>query len=517
MPAARAAAERNLGLCRLWLGEQKAGVEALRRWLEHASPTSDAVDLGVVTLLLDETPDREPVEQVQLTWPLRDRKALLETLIHLPDVIEGPDRRLDPADKESPEYFSFYLLDRPKVDARPGLTRQEIPLMLGEVLIGAETVVLETHDDGRLNSLIERFTSLAGKAIPPSHPRTKVIDQTSRSTHALSWHWYLPPDLPREESERLNEEQIVHLTTEIWPDTPMVFLDGRTPLQAARSGGSKVLLRAAVLQIELSGENWADRVDWAQFRSAARARARARGRSTNHQPRSLAPGPARLGSPGPARQRTPVQALSARSSVGAHGRAAQGRSRDRQPPGSQPPRHDRAAGRFTATLCMEATGRGDRAGAMEWLRRGRAAVAPEARSATAPHWDMLEVRVKIEFDPTTDWVAELAIVLGRYAGQEEAKMVLTARLVEWGLLNVVPSPDNPNQFHLDTRPLQQLLSTHGPRVSASSNYVGVSATKGDIWTPETAGGGSGSAIWTPGSGGGEPAGGNKPRIILPGQ
>ena len=77
----------------------------------------------------------------------------------------------------------------------------------------------------------------------------------------------------------------------------------------------------------------------------------------------------------------------------------------------------------------------------------------------------LKIRVKIEFDPTSDWVAELASVLGRYAGHEEAKMVLTARLVEWGLLNVVPSPDNPNQFHLDTRPLQQLLSTHGPRVS----------------------------------------------------
>ena len=121
--------------------------------------------------------------------------------------------------------------------------------MLGEVLIGAETVVLETDDDGRLNSLIERFTSLAGKSIPPSHPRTKVIGQTSRSSHALSWHWYLPPDLPREESERLNEEQIVHLTTEVWPDTPMTYLDGRTPLQAARSGRYKILLRAAVLQM----------------------------------------------------------------------------------------------------------------------------------------------------------------------------------------------------------------------------------------------------------------------------
>src|SRR5438270_10271051 len=102
--------------------------------------------------------------------------------------------------------------------------------MLCEVLIGGENVVLETHDDGRLNSLIDRFTSLAGKSIPPSHPRTKVIGHTSRSSHALSWHWYLPPDLPQEESQRLNEEQIVHLTTAVWLDTPMIHFDGRTPL-----------------------------------------------------------------------------------------------------------------------------------------------------------------------------------------------------------------------------------------------------------------------------------------------
>lgn len=516
VPAARAVVERNLGLCRLWLGEQKAGVGVLRRWLEHASPTSDAVDLAVLTLLLDETPDPEPVEQVQLTWPLRDRKALMETLIHQPAVIEGADRRLDPANKESPEVFSFHLLDRPKIDARPGLTRQEIPLILGEVLIGADTVVLETDDDGRLNSLIERFTSLAGKAIPPAHPRTKVIGQTSRSTHALSWHWYLPPGLSQEESDRLNEEQIVHLTTEVWPETPMTFLDGRTPLQAARTGRYQILLQAAVLQIELSGESWVPRVDWPRLRARLGL-----DREATVDPQTIDIDHIHLTRLALIR----VDRLGDERLFKLYSRAHQWGLTDvrlkaaheivSRPDLTLPETIEVLT--IYSDLVMEAVGHGDRAGAMEWLHRGRAAVAPEARSVTAPHWDMLELRVKIQFDPTSDWVGDLAVILGRYTGNEEAKVVLTARLVEWGLLNVVPSPDNPNQFHLDTRPLQQLLSTHGPRVSAASNYVGVSATKGDIWTPETAGAGGGSAIWTPGSGGGEAAGGAKPRIILPGQ
>ena len=57
---------------------------------------------------------------------------------------------------------------------------------------------------------------------------------------------------------------------------------------------------------------------------------------------------------------------------------------------------------------------------------------------------------------------------------------------------------------------------YGPKVTTSSGYLGVSATKGEIWTPESAAKGSGSAIWTPGSDAGGAAAGEKSRIILPG-
>jgi hypothetical protein len=336
----------------------------------------------------------------------------------------------------------------------------------------------------------------------------------SRSSHALSWHWYLPPELSQEESERLNQEQIVHLTTEVWPETPMTYLDGRTPLQAARSDRYKVLLRAAVMQIEHSGESWVNRVDWprvhARLGLEPEPAVDAQTVDIDHIPL------ARLGLLRPDQldnERLFKLYLRAHQWGLTDVRLKAAHEIVNRPDLALPDTIEVLT--VYGDLVMEAVGRGNRAGAMEWLRRGRAAVALEARSVTAPHWDMLELRVKIQFDPTSDWVADLAVILGRYAGNEEAKVVLTARLVEWGLLNVVPSPDNPNHFHLDTRPLQQLLSTHGPRVSASSNYVGVSATKGDIWTPDAAGGGS--AIWTPGSGGGEAGGGNKPRIILPGQ
>ena len=61
----------------------------------------------------------------------------------------------------------FHWLDRPVSEERTGLSRQDIPTIQGDVLVGSDTVVLETHDDGRLNNLIDRFMALAGKSVPP--------------------------------------------------------------------------------------------------------------------------------------------------------------------------------------------------------------------------------------------------------------------------------------------------------------------------------------------------------------
>ena len=239
------AADRNVGLCRLWLGDHARAGAALRRWIDGAGPTTEAVDLAVVCQLIDESTDKEPIEQVRLSWPLRDRPALLKTLEAQPTIVRGESRHLDPEDDESPEVECFHWLDRPGVEPRSGLTRQEIPLVQADILIGPETVMLEIDDDGRLNGLIDQFTAMVGRAVPPAHPRTKVIGQVDRSEHALSWHWYLPPELPEQERKRLDEEQTAYLMSEVWPGTPMTIFGGRSPLQVARSGKDATLLRGA--------------------------------------------------------------------------------------------------------------------------------------------------------------------------------------------------------------------------------------------------------------------------------
>lgn len=494
-PVAGPTAERNLGLCRLWLADEQAACAALRRWLSRVPATTDAVDLAVLCLMIDHSEDREAVEQIRLIWPLRDREALSKLFKDHPRLVSDLPRHLEPGDEQSPEVAVFHWLDRPMLEARSGLRREEIPLVQADLLVGPDTVMMEFQDDGRLNNLVDQFTAMVGRAVPPAHPRTKVIGRINRSDLAMSWHWYLPPDLPEEEKHRLSREQVAYLTSDVWPETPQPSLGGRSPSQLARSGKSEALLRGAVLTLEHSGEDGPQQVDWASLRSRL----------------GIAPEPAidpetvqidelavcRLAM-------VPLDQLDDDRLVALYHRAHEYGLIDllSQAAHQIVGRDGLIASDKTDTLAVfgdlaisEMRNR-NRDAALEWLRQGRA-VRPEPRPETACHWDMMELQVKTQFDKPEDWVPELAVLLERYQGKEQAGLVLTTRLLEMGLVRLASPPDRPGEILLDTRGLQQLMSLYGPKVTTASGYLGVSATKGEIWTPgsET----KGSSIWTPGS------------------
>ena len=154
----------------------------------------------------------------------------------------------------------------------------------GDLLIGKDSVILETYDDGRLDRLVDRFTAAAGANIPPAHPRTKIIGKEQRHVLALTWRWQIPDGVAEDEAERLNDEQIAHIISEVWPATPHPALRRRTPLQAAKAGdGADCACERPFSSLQDTAERWVDLVDWDKLRSRTSARAGARHRS---RPRS---------------------------------------------------------------------------------------------------------------------------------------------------------------------------------------------------------------------------------------
>jgi tetratricopeptide (TPR) repeat protein len=512
--SAGAIAERNRGICCLWLADHSAALGALRRFIARTGPTVEAVDLEALCQRIGPITIADPVEFVRLSWPIRNRDGLLGALRADAAFEEGPNRPVDPEDAEATPTERFYLLDRPKVEARPQLTRRDIPVAEGEVLVGRDTVILETFDDGRLDRLCDRFTAAARANIPPAHPRTKVVEKVSRHVLAMSWEWRLPTDLPEKDVERLNREQRSYLIGEVWPQTPHPALRGRTPLQAAKAGDSETALRAGVRVLETSDEESEDLVDWAQFRARLGLKPEpavdVKGLELErvHLSRfSLIPA-AELDDDRLRQLYVMARSWGLRGVMNGAGRAIAERP-SLVTKGPIPPTT------LFGDLSLDAAVRGDRAEAESWIRRGRESEPAHKISPNALLWELLELRVRIIFDQPEVWVPALAAVLQHYRGNREALSAIMIRLVEFGLVRTVVDPKHPDRIGLDTQVLDHLMTQYGPRITTAAGDVGAAPATGGIWTPESARGGS--PIWTPGTEAAAAPGKEPSKLILPGQ
>lgn len=516
-PAANPAADRNAGLCRLWTADNAGAAAALGRAIGRMGVTDEAVDLEALRQQIAPPRLDDLVEDVQLIWPLRDRAALLQALKADPAVHEDGTGPMDPNDPNAPEADQFGLLDRPTVSSRPDLRAEEIPRFVGHVHVGQDIVALETYDDGRLDALVDRFRTLAGNAIAPAHPRTKVLDKVVKATLALSWEWLLPEGLEQETVTRLNEEQGSKLIQEVWPATPLPSLNGRSPLQAAEAGNAVVPLRAAVFQLEQSRETWRGEVDFGGLRARLRI---------NAEP-AIDPETADIEKLHPSRLKlVPIDRLGDEKLVVLYRRAQEwgladlieraaatlvGRSESWEKLGVTP------FGIFS-DLAVTAAAAGRNEEALDWIRRGRQAENATQRAASSPHWDLLEIRLKARSLPPEAWVPDLAVVINRYEGQPTTAQLLMSTLLDLGLVELQPNPDNPDDVLLDTRVLQAVMAEYGPRVTTASGELGIAATRGGLWTPGANTGGGGGGIWTPGSEtASAPAPSGPSKLIIPGR
>jgi tetratricopeptide (TPR) repeat protein len=517
-PAAGPYATRNLGFCRLWLGDDAAAELSLRRYREWLGPTTEAVDLEALCQQIGSPGPDDLVEYVQLTWPLRNREALLTALRSDPTVGDEGTSPVDPENPSSPAVDQFALFDRPRLEtARPDLTAAEIPCAIGRVVVTQDSARLETYDDGRLDRLSERLRGLAGSAIAPAHPRTKVLDKAPRLQVALLWEWVLPENVDDQQRRRLNREQTIRLLGTVWPATPNPALRGRTPLQAASSSDAEVPLRASLLNLSQSRDLRDDGFDFETLRARLHLPPEP---SIDPETVDIATLPlerlflvpvARLNDEKLSLYYARARRYSIDSAVENAALELIRRPEAREKFGIG---HMLVYGDL-AWLCGD---RFDCDTALSWINQGRQADSITDSANNAPFWDMLEIRITMGVEAPEKWVPELAAVLERYRDNPNASQLLMTNLMEMRLIEVAPDPDRRGEFLLDTRRLQALLSKYGPRVTTASGRVGVSATKADIWTPGASTGGSGG-LWTPGSStaGASAAPGGEKKLILPGR
>ncbi|WP_165068768.1 tetratricopeptide repeat protein [Paludisphaera rhizosphaerae] len=504
-PKAGRAAEVNQGLCRLLLTDHAGAAATIRRGIAGSPATTEAVDLEALCQLIDPTIGDDPVESVELSWPVRDRGGLLKRLRESVKCVERVEADAEPGDD-----VEFSLLDRPRLadDARPNAA--DVPMILGSVFVEAETLTLQTFDDGRLNDLIDVLTAIAGTTIPPAHPRTKVLGPVSRQALALENVFEPPAALPIPELRKLTAELSATRIQDRWVETPLAPLKGKTPIEAGRDGGYEIPLRASLTVLEAQAPT-SEGVDWPALRARLGVPQEPAIDPIDvvledvHIGRLVKVDPHGLDDERLVKLREIAHEWGLVDVVTAASREIASRRRLLEREGFP------TIGVFT-DLAVEEAVRGNREAALGWIAKGRDSEPQARRPVTAPAWDMLGIRVRMMLEGPEEWAPEVAAVMGRYESNAQAMQTILAQFIDLGLVELVPSPEDPGRYVADPTILYNILMRYGPRVQA----VGGAPAGGGLWTPGSgAPAGGSSGVWTPGSSSSAPA--EKPRIIIPGR
>jgi len=249
---------RNLAILRGWLGNDTGAAEAWRKYASLDVPTDDAIEGEATAQLLGADPVGAPLDLVTTEYPITDFDELERRLSadrHINRMNVDLARLGD--DGQPPPRGAFWLLDRELPRTGVGLTRADVPNVLGQFFVfGKETdrparVEFTATRDEKYAAAQQALLSLAGGLLGTATKET-VETQTSALKHALTWNWRLPDDTPPELRKSLMAEQAQVMLLERWPATPMQILDGQTPTAAAKNPAYRIRLLAAILNLELS-------------------------------------------------------------------------------------------------------------------------------------------------------------------------------------------------------------------------------------------------------------------------
>ncbi|HEU5118316.1 MAG TPA: tetratricopeptide repeat protein, partial [Isosphaeraceae bacterium] len=474
-------ADRNLGLCRLWLGDHRGAVEALRRHTGWVGPTVDSVELETLCQIIEPMRDEDKVELLQWIWPVRDRDALLQALKGQDRVVHTGREPIDPDDPDSPEVDVFLMLDRPMPGSISEVSSpDQLPRLEGRVRLGQEIVAVEAFDDGRLERLAERFKGIAGGSITPAHPRSREVGVAEKTHLALRTEWLTPQGTTEDELKRLRNQELKRVYGEAWPETPQPYLNGRTPRQAAKDGNAELPLRAALSVIEQNPVLPDSDFDVTTLRTSLGVPPEP---AYDPETVDLAEVPiTRLSRIDPIRLSDDnlVKLLDLGETYAL-------------PPSimlpvvrtliDRPALLDSLDGGSRRVLVFAhlasfemAQGRRDEA--LACLQRGRSSDPAAVKDANAVRWDTLELRLRSRVEHPSSWVPFLATLLDRYGAEGPHGQTLMLTLMNMGLIQALPHPDRPDDFVLDTRPLQMAMEQYGPRITTAEGKLGVSVAGG---------------------------------------
>jgi hypothetical protein len=250
---------RNLAVCKLRVLDNVGAIAALRKYAAlPAVPRDDAVEAECLAQFLSEPAEIDTLPELTVTYAVTDAPAWREQLLSSKRVQSVP---FDPAQfqeaNEPPPMGVFLLLDREIPQHTATLSRDNVPKVLGELLLyGKETdrparvefVTVKTADfEAKQKHLKDLLGPLGGEKLGEEE-----TGRISNVVAALAINWRFPDDTPTDLRKRMMQEQRAQTLLSIWPNLPMGVLDGKTPRQSVADPAGQVRVQAIILQMDLA-------------------------------------------------------------------------------------------------------------------------------------------------------------------------------------------------------------------------------------------------------------------------
>ncbi len=258
----------NIGLYRAWDDDPSRAAEAFHKAAQTCDDFDRAVEHEVLAQLLERSdPERgrrmrlrrfnvSSVSQILTRLDEADRFARL-------DDPAGTDAQSQP---EGPA-GRYVILSRPFGDDEDfdEWTWESVPLIEGRLTVfdrddqsdqpsQAFLVGLEGSELDRSNEALMQAAGELLETVEPNsdegEPEIELTGHISPEELPLRWSPFLPPSAPMEVGRRTSEQRWQHVVDEVWPNTPLEVLGGRTPLECAGDEECRVALAAALVVLD---------------------------------------------------------------------------------------------------------------------------------------------------------------------------------------------------------------------------------------------------------------------------
>ena len=164
----------------------------------------------------------------------------------------------DPFGDGPPPRSTFFVLDRDKIEASDELKAEDIPKVVGEMLMygkqtdrAARLVVLATKKEPSYQNTVDWLQECFGDNLGTDGGEV-VVSSTSVAADTLTWNWKMPDGIDIERHKALIAEYRRKVIVEEWANLKFSCLNDMTPMQARDEPNLEIALAAVVANLEQS-------------------------------------------------------------------------------------------------------------------------------------------------------------------------------------------------------------------------------------------------------------------------